>query len=254
MGRYGASKERTSNGKASGTSSRSPTRTGGKQGFHLFLVQLEQEESPLQPDGRDGVLETRPWSPYGRHNGNYAHEPHVQRRDRDYETLPGDVQGEFAIIRPLAYVEEKELKRVSARLELPVIKSQCVQRGALEKETRQRHHIRGGKTQQEREEEHLPQPSAGAGRVSLESLKGLSSRLRPMTTHPRKEELGRFTFRLLWFIRGAGRAPARLAGVEPDRGQGKRRHKGNRNGRTETRGKGIPAWGSFQADSPVLFF
>jgi tRNA 2-thiocytidine biosynthesis protein TtcA len=33
--------------------------------------------------------------------------------------------GEFAIIRPLAYVEEKELKRVSARLELPVTKSQC---------------------------------------------------------------------------------------------------------------------------------
>ena len=33
--------------------------------------------------------------------------------------------GEFAIIRPLAYVEEKELKRVAARLELPVIKSQC---------------------------------------------------------------------------------------------------------------------------------
>jgi tRNA 2-thiocytidine biosynthesis protein TtcA len=34
-------------------------------------------------------------------------------------------KGEFAIIRPLAYVEEKELKRVAARLELPVIKSQC---------------------------------------------------------------------------------------------------------------------------------
>jgi tRNA 2-thiocytidine biosynthesis protein TtcA len=33
--------------------------------------------------------------------------------------------GEFAIIRPLAYVQEKELKRVAARLELPVIKSQC---------------------------------------------------------------------------------------------------------------------------------
>jgi tRNA 2-thiocytidine biosynthesis protein TtcA len=34
-------------------------------------------------------------------------------------------KGEFAIIRPLAYVQEKELKRVAARLELPVIKSQC---------------------------------------------------------------------------------------------------------------------------------
>jgi tRNA 2-thiocytidine biosynthesis protein TtcA len=34
--------------------------------------------------------------------------------------------GEFAIIRPLAYVEEKELKRLSTRLELPVIKSQCL--------------------------------------------------------------------------------------------------------------------------------
>jgi tRNA 2-thiocytidine biosynthesis protein TtcA len=34
-------------------------------------------------------------------------------------------KGEFAIIRPLAYVEERELKRVSARLELPVMKSQC---------------------------------------------------------------------------------------------------------------------------------
>jgi tRNA 2-thiocytidine biosynthesis protein TtcA len=35
-------------------------------------------------------------------------------------------KGEFAIIRPLAYVEERQLKRVSARLELPVIKSQCL--------------------------------------------------------------------------------------------------------------------------------
>jgi len=34
-------------------------------------------------------------------------------------------KGGFAIIRPLAYVEEKELKRVATRLELPVIKSQC---------------------------------------------------------------------------------------------------------------------------------
>ncbi len=34
-------------------------------------------------------------------------------------------EGEFAIIRPLAYVQEKELKRVAERLELPVIKSQC---------------------------------------------------------------------------------------------------------------------------------
>ncbi len=34
--------------------------------------------------------------------------------------------GEFAIIRPLAYVQEKELKRVAARLSLPVIKSQCL--------------------------------------------------------------------------------------------------------------------------------
>jgi tRNA 2-thiocytidine biosynthesis protein TtcA len=32
---------------------------------------------------------------------------------------------EFAIIRPLAYVEEKELKRVATRLGLPVVKSQC---------------------------------------------------------------------------------------------------------------------------------
>jgi tRNA 2-thiocytidine biosynthesis protein TtcA len=35
-------------------------------------------------------------------------------------------RGEFAIIRPLAYVQEKELKRVAARLGLPVIKSQCL--------------------------------------------------------------------------------------------------------------------------------
>jgi tRNA 2-thiocytidine biosynthesis protein TtcA len=34
-------------------------------------------------------------------------------------------KGEFAIIRPLAYVEEKELKRFSSKLELPVIKSEC---------------------------------------------------------------------------------------------------------------------------------
>jgi tRNA 2-thiocytidine biosynthesis protein TtcA len=34
-------------------------------------------------------------------------------------------KGEFAIIRPLAYVEEKELKKMATRLELPVIKSQC---------------------------------------------------------------------------------------------------------------------------------
>jgi tRNA 2-thiocytidine biosynthesis protein TtcA len=34
-------------------------------------------------------------------------------------------KGEFAIIRPLAYVEEKELKRVASRLQLPVVKSQC---------------------------------------------------------------------------------------------------------------------------------
>jgi tRNA 2-thiocytidine biosynthesis protein TtcA len=34
--------------------------------------------------------------------------------------------GQFAIIRPLAYVQEKELKRVAERLDLPVIKSQCV--------------------------------------------------------------------------------------------------------------------------------
>jgi tRNA 2-thiocytidine biosynthesis protein TtcA len=34
--------------------------------------------------------------------------------------------GELAIIRPLAYVQEKELKRVAARLELPAIKSQCL--------------------------------------------------------------------------------------------------------------------------------
>src|SRR5208337_1313127 len=33
--------------------------------------------------------------------------------------------GEFAIIRPLAYVQEKELARLAARLDLPVIKSQC---------------------------------------------------------------------------------------------------------------------------------
>jgi tRNA 2-thiocytidine biosynthesis protein TtcA len=35
-------------------------------------------------------------------------------------------RGEFAIIRPLAYVQERELKRVAARLQLPVIKSQCL--------------------------------------------------------------------------------------------------------------------------------
>jgi tRNA 2-thiocytidine biosynthesis protein TtcA len=33
--------------------------------------------------------------------------------------------GEFAIIRPLAYVQEKELARLAARLALPVIKSEC---------------------------------------------------------------------------------------------------------------------------------
>jgi tRNA 2-thiocytidine biosynthesis protein TtcA len=33
--------------------------------------------------------------------------------------------GEFAIIRPLAYVQEKQLKRYSAGLELPVMKSEC---------------------------------------------------------------------------------------------------------------------------------
>ena len=37
--------------------------------------------------------------------------------------------GEFAIIRPLAYVLEKELVRLSARLGLPVIKSQCPNAG-----------------------------------------------------------------------------------------------------------------------------
>ncbi len=35
-------------------------------------------------------------------------------------------KGRFTIIRPLAYVQEKELKRLAARLDLPVIKSQCV--------------------------------------------------------------------------------------------------------------------------------
>ena len=35
-------------------------------------------------------------------------------------------QGRFTIIRPLAYVQEKELKRLAAKLDLPVIKSQCV--------------------------------------------------------------------------------------------------------------------------------
>jgi tRNA 2-thiocytidine biosynthesis protein TtcA len=33
--------------------------------------------------------------------------------------------GELAIIRPLAYVEEKEIARLASRLALPVIKSQC---------------------------------------------------------------------------------------------------------------------------------
>lgn len=37
--------------------------------------------------------------------------------------------GEFAIIRPLAYVQEKELARLAARLDLPVIKSQCQNAG-----------------------------------------------------------------------------------------------------------------------------
>jgi tRNA 2-thiocytidine biosynthesis protein TtcA len=35
-------------------------------------------------------------------------------------------KGRFTIIRPLAYVQEKELKRLAAKLDLPVIKSQCV--------------------------------------------------------------------------------------------------------------------------------
>lgn len=34
-------------------------------------------------------------------------------------------EGELAIIRPLAYVEEKELARLAATLQLPVIASQC---------------------------------------------------------------------------------------------------------------------------------
>jgi len=34
-------------------------------------------------------------------------------------------RGELALIRPLAYVEERELVRLAERLELPVIKSQC---------------------------------------------------------------------------------------------------------------------------------
>jgi tRNA 2-thiocytidine biosynthesis protein TtcA len=34
-------------------------------------------------------------------------------------------KGEFAIIRPLAYTEEKEVARLAARLNLPVIKSEC---------------------------------------------------------------------------------------------------------------------------------
>jgi tRNA 2-thiocytidine biosynthesis protein TtcA len=33
--------------------------------------------------------------------------------------------GELAIIRPLAYVEEKELARLASKLELPVVSSQC---------------------------------------------------------------------------------------------------------------------------------
>jgi tRNA 2-thiocytidine biosynthesis protein TtcA len=41
---------------------------------------------------------------------------------KPYQAMFG---GEFAIIRPLAYVEEKELRRVAARLHLPVIKSEC---------------------------------------------------------------------------------------------------------------------------------
>ncbi len=35
-------------------------------------------------------------------------------------------QGRFTIIRPLAYVQEKELKRLAAKLGLPVTESQCV--------------------------------------------------------------------------------------------------------------------------------
>ena len=35
-------------------------------------------------------------------------------------------KGRFTIIRPLAYVQEKELRRLAVKLDLPVIKSQCV--------------------------------------------------------------------------------------------------------------------------------
>ncbi len=35
-------------------------------------------------------------------------------------------KGRFTIVRPLAYVQEKELKKLAAKLDLPVIKSQCV--------------------------------------------------------------------------------------------------------------------------------
>ncbi|OPY67838.1 MAG: tRNA 2-thiocytidine biosynthesis protein TtcA [Syntrophorhabdaceae bacterium PtaU1.Bin034] len=54
-------------------------------------------------------------------------------------------KGKFHIIRPLAYVQEKELKRVAAKLELPVIKSQCING-----ETSKRRMIKGMISEMER--------------------------------------------------------------------------------------------------------
>jgi len=59
--------------------------------------------------------------------------------------------GELAIIRPLAYVEEKELARLATTLGLPVISSQCPQdntskrrviKGVIEDMKKHSHHVK----------------------------------------------------------------------------------------------------------------
>ena len=44
----------------------------GKQAFHLFLVQPEQEKGPFQHDGRDGLFQIGPWAPHGRYHRDDA--------------------------------------------------------------------------------------------------------------------------------------------------------------------------------------
>jgi tRNA 2-thiocytidine biosynthesis protein TtcA len=77
-------------------------------------------------------------------------------------------KGEFAIIRPLAYVQEKELKRVASRLELPVTKSEC-----LNREKSKRRLIKGMISEVERHNRNVKKNIfRSLGRVRREYLLG----------------------------------------------------------------------------------